>query len=177
MPPLQHYTPDIVNPYPDEWREVRGFDIVQNTDVALPVPPDPGLNRKPHQQYYTLREFVVRCRVDGADHEVRVPSGMLSDLATIPKPLHLLIRRKGPHLPAVLIHDYLSVAWQDITDDDGPRGVRDDDFRFSNAMLREGLIALGYPRWAVRVVAWLASTRPARKRYDETNNAPRYVVV
>ncbi len=177
MPPLAHYTPDIVNPYPEGWREVRGFEIVENTDVARPDPPDPGLNREPHQQWYTLSEFVVRCEVDGAGHEVRIPSGMLSDLATIPKPFHLLIRRKGRHLPAVLIHDYLSVAWQDIHHDDGNRGARDDDFRFSNAVLREGLIALGYPRWPVLVVEWLAGTRIARRRYDETNNAPRYVVV
>ena len=162
MPPLKHYTPDIVNPYPDEWREVRGFKIVENTGVTRPIPPDGGLNRKPHQQYYTLREFVVHCTVDGAHHAIHVPSGMLSDLATIPKPFHLIIRRKGRHLPAVLMHDYLSVAWQDIHHEGEPHGVRDHDFRFSNAMLREGLLALGYPRWPVLVV--VCSGRSPRTR-------------
>ena len=177
MPGLTPYTPEIDNPYPDEWREITGFRIDTPTKVMRPKPPDPSLNRPYRAQYYTTCDYVVSCHIDGEWRTIRAPSGMLTDLATIPFPVSLFVRRKGKHLPAALIHDYLSIAWQDVVIEGAPRGARERDFHFSNQVLREALLALDYPRWLVRIVVWAAGGGWARRRYDAENNDPRYVKV
>ena len=46
--------------------------------------------------------------------EVTVPALMCTDLATIPRLFRFLlgIGRVGPHLEAVIVHDFLYIAWQ-----------------------------------------------------------------
>src|SRR3546814_8946158 len=46
--------------------------------------------------------------------EVVVPAGLTTDLASVPRLVHALINRVGPHLEASIVHAWLYVAWQDL---------------------------------------------------------------
>ncbi|MEL6204374.1 MAG: DUF1353 domain-containing protein [Pseudomonadota bacterium] len=50
----------------------------------------------------------------GVDHEIVVPQGMLTDLASVPRLFRGLISRTGPWVEAAVVHDFLSIAWRVI---------------------------------------------------------------
>jgi hypothetical protein len=48
----------------------------------------------------------------GADVKVEVPQGFVTDFASIPAPLQLIVQPFGRHAPAAVLHDYLYAIGQ-----------------------------------------------------------------
>lgn len=94
--------------------------------------------------------------VTQAGYAIQVPSGFVTDLASIPRVLRLLIQVNGRHSDAAIIHDWLYYK-------KGRVGLRTftrkqcDDFFF------EAMLESGVPKWkawtmwsGVRVGGWVA---------------------
>ena len=66
----------------------------------------------PEQQYIVAQPYTARYTLNGKEERLTVPGGLLTDLASVPRPLRWYVGRVGPHLEAAILHDYLYVAWQ-----------------------------------------------------------------
>ena len=66
------------------------------------------------KNYRVTYTYTIGNSKEGNPGEVTVPALMCTDLATIPRLLRFLlgIGRVGPHLEAVIVHDFLYIAWQ-----------------------------------------------------------------
>lgn len=62
--------------------------------------------------YITERPYRLQYMMEGDEdwHQVTVPAGMLTDLASVPWFARWLVGRVGRHLEAAIIHDFLYVA-------------------------------------------------------------------
>lgn len=70
----------------------------------MPFLTNPGL--QPHKKtMWKLLEPLDYGTNDG--RLIRVPAGFITDLASIPVPLNLFIRRAGLHRQAAILHDWL----------------------------------------------------------------------
>jgi hypothetical protein len=78
-------------------------------------------------------------------------------------------------LEAAIIHDFLFIAWQDVSVDGTPRQPREQDFKFANAMMQAAMTAAGVPRWKRTVIGIAVSSFVARRVFDDPNPEPRYV--
>ena len=136
MSAYRFFEPRVPNPYPERYDNVSGFEYV--TRLVLAREPVALLDKKNRKASYIVAEpYTVTYLVDGRRHELTVPAGMLTDLASVPRAARNVVGRVGPHLEAAIVHDYLFNAWQLI---DG-RGTRRQDFRFANAVMFAGLKA------------------------------------
>ena len=169
-------TPIMADPYPPRFRRVRY--LRQETDLMIARPRArlrPQHDRE--EEYVVLRDFTVAFEVDGREWRVTAPAGMLTDLATSRWFTKPVLGRVGPHLEAAIIHDYLSIAWQDVTARRDRRRPRRGDFEFSNAAMMAMLARVNlHPvvTWGVRKVI---TSDTGRKRFIDPNPAPRYVKV
>lgn len=132
---MEPYVPEFDNPYPKrEWSQItdfrydtplvlyRGIEAVKKADGR-------------DADYISLRPYTIRYRLDGDQHSITVPPGMLTDLASVPRAGRWLIGRVGPHLEASIVHDFLYIAWQDIPG----YGAREDDRAFADELFRVGM--------------------------------------
>lgn len=109
------------SPYPaSNWKRITGFRFETDLCLARLKERDPRFH--PEQQYIVAKDYVVCVELGGTSKlSLKVPRGLPTDLASVPKPFRSFVGRVGPHLEASIIHDYLYVAWQihglDPTDD------------------------------------------------------------
>ncbi|MEM6741546.1 MAG: DUF1353 domain-containing protein [Pseudomonadota bacterium] len=105
---------------------------------------------------------------DGNDryHEIIVPRGMLTDLASVPPIFRSLVGRVGPWLEAAVVHDFLTIAWRVIDGEGSARRRRFADDIMLAAMreakvgeLRKWSIYAGIR--ALALVAYPQKAKPA----------------
>lgn len=172
MSNFPRYDPAIKNPYPADWAVVS--DFVFESDLYLARAKDAiedGEGRE--AEYIVSAEYKCSCLVDGERWEIVVPSGMLTDLTSVPRAGRIFVERVGAHLEAAIVHDFLFIAWQGIKGHD----AREADFRFANEVMLQAMIAadVGYLR---RNVIFLAvSSWVGRNTYDDPNPGTLYVRV
>ncbi len=132
---MESYVPEFDNPYPDgEWSQITDFRF--DTPLILyrgikAVKKADGNDA----DYILLRPYTIRYRLDGDQRSITVPQGMLTDLASVPRAGRWLIGRVGPHLEASIVHDFLYIAWQDISE----YGAREGDRAFADELFRVGM--------------------------------------
>jgi hypothetical protein len=169
-------TPPMRDPYPPRFSSVRY--LTQESDLMIARPRTrlrPDEDRE--TEYVLARDFTVLFDVDGKPWRVTAPAGMLTDLATSKWFTRPVLGRVGPHLEAAILHDYLCIAWQDLTGDSARTAPRPGDFEFSSAAMMAMLEHAGlHPviTWGVRKVI---NSDTGRSRFDDPNPAPRYVSV
>jgi hypothetical protein len=76
------------------------------------------VDKTPKSRWQVDADFRVRMTVrpkNGAPYplSIRVPQGMFTDLASVPKLLWSVVGPIGRHLDASIVHDYLYMAWTD----------------------------------------------------------------
>lgn len=172
MPDFEQYSPAVRNPYPETWRTVSDFEFRSHLYIARAKEAIPNGGGR-ETQYIVSAEYTCACRVDGEPWEITVPSGMLTDLASVPRAARWLVGRVGPHLEAAIVHDYLFVAWQEIEG----KAAREEDFRFANAVMLAGMRAGGVNGILRNLIFLAVSTWIARRTYDDENPQPRFVRV
>lgn len=164
--------PTIQNPYPDKWKEVTEFEYVSDLYLGRGKQAI-GLAAGREAEYIVFKEYRCLCKVDGRPWEIVVPSGMLTDLASVPWAARPLVGRVGPHLEAAVVHDFLYVAWQDLRD----RGPRATDFRFANDVMFQAMLAANVSCVIRNVIFLAVSSFIARRNYNQPNLGARYVQV
>ena len=139
------------SPYPElGWKCITGFRF--KTDLCLARLKERDPRFRPEQQYIVAKNYIVCVELDGKEKlSLKVPRGLLTDLASVPRPFRPFVGRVGPHLEASIIHDYLYIAWQ-------IRGLPPtDDMRlFSDKVMLAAMLASGMGckahaiYWAIR---------------------------
>lgn len=171
---FEAYRPALGDPYPADWSEITDFAF--STNLHLLRAKQAIVNGSDREAEYVVeRDYRCTFKVDGRDHEIVVPSGMLTDLASVPRLARWAVGRVGPHLEAAIIHDFLFIAWQDVSVDGTPRQPREQDFKFANAMMQAAMTAAGVPRWKRTVIGIAVSSFVARGVFDDADPEPRYV--
>lgn len=129
---MRAYTPQFDNPYPEgEWSEITDFAYATNLHLCRAM--TAVQTRTGEDANYVLAQpYKVSFKLDGVEREIEVPKGMLTDLASIPRGVRWVVSRVGPHLEASIVHDFLYIAWQDLSDHD----ARDEDRKFSDELMR-----------------------------------------
>ena len=69
----------------------------------------------PDPNYIVGKPYKAKYKLEGDEQwrTIVVPAGMLTDLASVPRPARSFVGRVGRHLEAAILHDYLYGAWQD----------------------------------------------------------------
>lgn len=164
------YRPRVQNPYPDHWNKISDFEFIDHLYMARAkkVIASPAGREA---EYLVYAEYRYACTIDGERREFTVPSGMLTDLTSVPRFARWIVGRVGPHLEAAIVHDFLFVAWQDL-----PGGTaKEKDFRFANEVMLQAMIAANVS-WLRRTLIHAAVTSYfGRKIFFSTNPDVRYV--
>ncbi|MEM9009906.1 MAG: DUF1353 domain-containing protein [Pseudomonadota bacterium] len=172
MDGFEPYDPEITNPYVDGWQRVEKFDYETHLYLARARTAIRG-SRGREAEYIVAADYTCSVTVDGARHQIQVPSGMLTDLASVPRLGRLFIGRVGPHLEAAIVHDFLFLAWQRIAG----RGARTRDFDFANAVMQQAMIAADVGFLERNVIFLAVSSFVARGSYDAPNPGTTFVRV
>lgn len=96
-------------------------------------------------RFWMVRRTLVWTGTQG--DRIEVPSGFLTDLATVPRFLHWAVLPYGPYTRAAVLHDWLLVSLA--------QGDRTFTSRDIDGMFRRVMQDLGTP-WAVRWLMWAA---------------------
>jgi len=145
---MDTYEPVIDNPYPAPgWSEIERVDYIDPLILRRePKAVQATRRERVDADYIVAAPYSLAYWLDGQRREVTVPSGMLTDLSSSPAFAALLgIRRVGRHLEASIVHDFLYLAWQYVTDGT-PREPRDEDRRFSDELMRVAMEHAGVGR-------------------------------
>ena len=140
MTMLIPYDPNIPDPYPAPgWRSVENFKylwpLVLYRDPISQKIRRGGTFEDDDADYVVYGDYTVSYTVDGVETKLTVPSGMLTDLSTVPKLLRGFVGKVGRHLEASIVHDFLFVAWQLIPG----KEAKESDWRFADAVMAAGL--------------------------------------
>ena len=133
------YEPEVHDPYPDRrWSGIRDFKYESDLHLLRLRCGLSGIRRE--AQYVVAKPYMVSFELDneGTRRNIIVPTGMLTDLASVPRPLRWYTGRVGPHLEAAVVHDFLYVAWQDL-------GIQATGSmrRFADRMMLTAMLAAG----------------------------------
>ncbi len=172
MGAFQGYKPEFPNPYPDHWTSVSDFTYLSDLYICRART---GLtsSRDRETQYLVYGEYRVAFKVDGRRQELAVPSGMLTDLASVPAIARPIVDRVGPHLEASIVHDFLFLAWQDLAG----HKARKQDFHFANEVLLAGLKSAGMGLLKRQLIYRAVSSFVGYQIYRDENAGTRYVKV
>ncbi len=168
---MEPYTPEFESPYPkSEWSEISEFEYV--TDLFLMRAIKAVKREGEKAQFLVARSYSVKFKLDGAEHTITVPQGMLTDLASIPRCMRWYISQVGPHLEASIVHDFLYVAWQDL---DGGE-ARSEDRRFADRLMRTAMLSASVNGFKAFLI-YLGLRVGGGGVYREREPEPRYVVL
>lgn len=174
MSAFEPYLPTIQTPYPSDWSKVSDFKYT--ADLYLARAREKILCGSGREaEYVVAADFTCQCLVDGEPWEIRVPKGMLTDLASVPPLWRIVVGRVGTHLEAAIVHDFLFVAWQDTLENGAKPHQR--DFDFANEIMRHAMLASDVPpvpSWMIQtaVTSWVG-----RRRFFMKKPGARYVRV
>ena len=142
----------ISEPYPntkDISKEIVRFKYISSL-VLVRKPKAITERSGPDPNYIVGKLYKAKYKLDGDDdwRTIVVPAGMLTDLASVPRPARSFAGRVGRHLEGAILHDYLYLAWQDR---DG--GIPDEKERnFADRLFLAAMVAARVPRykrWAI----------------------------
>lgn len=104
----------IPNPYPSQYSQKDKIsNFVYHNHLQLARLKDrTNYQIPPESDYIVLQNYNISFTLNGNPHEIVVPRGMLTDLASVPCVFRWYVGRVGPHLEATTVHDWLYVAWQ-----------------------------------------------------------------
>lgn len=172
MSEFEPYNPDIKKPYPDSWKKITKFKFINNLYLARAKKAIvSGGNRE--AEYIVAGTYACSCEVDGKNWNIEIPSGMLTDLASVPALARPLVGRVGPHLEAAIVHDFLFVAWQDL---DHPHATRN-DFKFANEIMRQAMISAKVGFFRRNAIMLAVKSAFAFRAYKKPNPGARFVQV
>ena len=154
-----YYVPQFASPYPD--RPVRVASVAYRESLVLLRLLSAATRWVDGEE--EKAKFIVAAdyRItwtdgQGRQHDIVVPRGMLTDLASVPPVFRGLVSRTGPWLEAAVVHDFLTVAWITL-DGDGSRLRR----RFADDIMLAAMAAaqVAAPRrrliyGAIRAAGW-----------------------
>ncbi len=125
------------------------------TEVLTVSPLDDG------RTWFTRREFGYDVHEEGSGDTVEVPVTFMTDFASIPRPLWVILPRWGKYGNAAVIHDYCYWAQK--------RSRKESDAIFLEAMgvLEVATVKKYLMYWAVRVFggfAWSGNQKKKEKR-------------
>lgn len=107
------YTPVFNNPYKEEWNKIDGVKFL--TPLTIIRFPESLKGYSISEISYVLyKDYSISIMVDGKEHIITVPNGMVTDLVSVPDIFRSIIGKVGPHLEAAIVHDWLYIAWQDL---------------------------------------------------------------
>lgn len=150
---VRYYSPVFENPYPSSaWQDISSYrylsDLVLirfwDTEKLKPLP------RAAH--YIVAKPYSVSFKLDGVEQTITVPTGLITDLVSVPSWARSFVGRVGPHLEACIVHDFLYVAWQELAEYGTNTDLADNDRSrqmqlFSDELLRTALAELKMPGW------------------------------
>ena len=158
-----------VDPYPEGPVRIAGFRY-DSALTLLRLRDAVKLRTGEDADYLTYHPYAVSWHAgDGVWRQIVVPSGLITDLTSVPGPLRWIVGRVGPWLEAAIVHDYLYIAWQDVPG----REPRPEDKRFADAIMLAGMQEAGVRRWTARAIFWAISWFGGRT--FAARNADRYV--
>ncbi len=106
------------SPYPScNWDRV--VQVRYKSDLCLARRRERLRHIKSEDQYIVVNDYIIYVELCDAEnktigHHIKVPRGMLTDLASVPRLFRPFVGRVGPHLEATIVHDYLYIAWQQL---------------------------------------------------------------
>ena len=141
-------TPTIASPYPEDFESVTEFVYKSHLYIGRKRN---KVRRKSDSEvhYVTLRDYDVSFKVDGKPVDLKVPAGMLTDLASVPSLARPFLGRVGPHLEASIVHDFLFIAWQLLPDG----RAKEKEWRFANEVMYAALRRTdmkSWKQWSIR---------------------------
>ena len=142
---METYDPDIDNPYPtSEWNEITKVEYISPLILRREAEAIQTTRRVSVDADYIVGEkYKMAYRLDDVRRTVTVPKGMLTDLSSSPRFAALAgIRRVGRHLEASIVHDFLYIAWQYLTDGTA-REARKEDRRFADELMLSAMESAG----------------------------------
>lgn len=156
------FRPLVPNPYPGDFRRVTDFRFASRLSLARE--PNALVDRRRNRVRFALAQpYTVSFRVDEEFRDLTVPRGLLVDFSNVPRAGQRMALKMGPHLEGIVVHAFLSVAWQLIP---GRQATRE-DFRFARAVLFAAMTAARAPRRDRAVLRWVMRMPGARACYDE----------
>lgn len=106
--------------------------------------------------WVTRKEFGYDIGEEDSGNSIDVPTGFMTDFASIPRPLWAILPRWGKYGNAAVIHDYC--YWEQSR----PRKEADLIFREAMGVLEVPAFTAGLMYWAVKLFghfAWLGNTQ------------------
>lgn len=131
---------------------VGGDPISRFTEVLTVSPLDDG------KTWFTRREFGYDVRAEGSGDTIEVPVTFMTDFASVPRPLWVILPRWGKYGNAAVIHDYCYWAQK--------RSRKESDAIFLEAMgvLEVSPVVKYLMYWAVRIFGGLAWSGNLKKK-------------
>lgn len=167
---LLHSAPRRRNPYPLLSRGLEIREIRFGTGLLLARLKDAPRSARGEDAHYIVgADYHLRYTLDDRQREVIVPQGMLTDLTSVPWFARWLVAKVGKHLEAVIVHDYLYIAWQDVPG----RGALEEDRAFADDLMLAVMEASGVRAWRARLIH-LAVRLFGGPTY-RAPNSPRYL--
>ena len=140
----------IPDPYPSQYsRRDSIADFVYHDHLQLARLKDRGQYNVPSGgNYIVSQDYRVTFTLNKHPHEIIVPRGMLTDLASVPRIFRCYVGRVGTHLEATIVHDWLYVAWQGASYlvpqlQPIPKARTDDMRHFADNVMHHAMLASG----------------------------------
>ena len=142
------------NPFP-EGKIRRISDLSYIGELKFTRHAKVHLDRPPRSLWQLAADFSASMTVhpvEGAPYSLTItaPSGLYTDLSSVPQALWFVIGPIGKHLEISILHDYLYMAWTDHRED----ALRQ-DWRFADKMFAAGMKVSGV-NWLQRTLMYLA---------------------
>ena len=104
-----------MNVYPESGAQVVGFKYCTDLHLMRSIAAVKA-RRGEDAKYLVGRPYRARVKLRNGEgerrwHEICVPAGYKTDLASVPRPARVVVARAGPHLEACVVHDWLYEAW------------------------------------------------------------------
>ncbi len=104
----------VASVYPKFPVEVVGFTYCNSLHLTRRIEAV-KTRRGADAKYIVSKPFTVKVDLqlenEVRSHDIHVPTGYKSDLASVPRGLRWVVGRAGPHLEACVVHDWLYEAW------------------------------------------------------------------
>lgn len=175
MPPPKTITPKIVNPYPIGYKgeDIEDFKFESPLILRREIDAVKMRGGKDDAEYVVGADYEVSFKIKGQVNRrtIKVPKGMLTDLASVPRAAWALVAPVGPHLEASIVHDFLYIAWQDLGIE-----ARDIDREFADNVMHAGMVEAGVDRSQI-VMIYSAVRAFGGPVYKKPDPLPRYVEV
>jgi hypothetical protein len=129
------------DPYPGgEVKRITDFEYLD--ELKLVYHAEVHVQKPPESRWQLSADFRVRMTVEpkGGDPyplTIKAPSGLITDLASVPEALWSIVGPIGRHLESSIVHDYLYMAWTDFR----PGNALVRDWNFTNAVFLAGMKA------------------------------------